>query len=106
MKSKVLSVMATALMTGGMMFANTLGALPASTAGASPSGWASAADSTAVLPGVVSTQETPTVGVTTAGVRPGAGVQTGEMGSASPNSNALPGVIDASNTAIRTARNF
>lgn len=104
MRNKIVSVFATALMAGGMMFASTVGTLPGSTAGVDPSGSALSVNSAAALPGVVSTQETPTQGLASNGVRPGVGVQTGATGSASPSSNSLPGVETAS--LVTPANNF
>lgn len=98
-----MAVAATALMAGGMMFANTLGTLPASTTGANPGGRTWATNTASELPGVVSTQEIPTV-LASNGVRPGVGAQTGEMGSASPNDSSLPGV--AAVRYAKTASNF
>jgi hypothetical protein len=73
-----------------MTFANTSAALPGVTPTASSTGWVSTASS--VLPGVQSTQETPNTGLCQSGERPGIGVQSGELGSASPLSDFLPGL--------------
>jgi hypothetical protein len=104
MKNNFVYVAATTLMATGMMFATTVGALPASTPSGAPSGWASTVNPAYTLPGVESTQETPNAGISLTGVIPGTGVQSGERGSAAMNTNLLPGV-DTSST-LKSMNNF
>jgi hypothetical protein len=89
-KATIASLTVIAFLATGMVFANTSATLPGTTPSANPVGWASTASY--ALPGVQSTQETPTSGVSQNGERPGIGVQSGERGSVYPNSSFLPGI--------------
>jgi hypothetical protein len=92
MKNKMFYATAIMLMTGGMVFATTPGALPGTTVDADANGQVSIASPAQKLPGVVGTEQTPTVGNGLNGERPGTGVETGLKGSASQNPNLLPGI--------------
>ena len=88
MKNKIVSVAAIALLTTGMVFANTSAVLPGATS--SVTSW----DSTTpgVLPGVQVTPETVIAETGKSEARPGIGMLSDARGSASPNTESLPGV--------------
>jgi hypothetical protein len=92
MKNNVLFATAIMFMACGMVFATTPGALPGSTVDADPTGQVSTANPAHKLPGVVGTEQTPTVGTSSNGERPGTGIETGLKGSASQNTTLLPGI--------------
>jgi hypothetical protein len=88
-KNKFVYLATVALMANGMIFAHTIGDLPAAREGKQQSG--SAVNSNGTLPGVVSTQQTQNAGTSPKGQAPGTGVQSGQVENASPNRISLPG---------------
>ena len=97
MKNKIAYVAALALMASGMLFAHTKvdlskSVLPGSKEVEPQSGIASTADPIAKLPGTVGAQQTPDAGLSAKGETPATGgAEYGLRGSASPDSDALPG---------------
>jgi hypothetical protein len=98
MKNNFVYVAAIALITSGMIFAQTrvssspVSKLPASESTANQSGRLATVNPMYKLPGVVAMQDTPNTGNGRNGEIPGTGVHNGLRGSASPNSNSLPGI--------------
>jgi hypothetical protein len=97
MKNKIAYVAALALMASGMVFANkpsdlSGSVLPGSKEVEQQSGMASMVDPMNKLPGTVGAQKTPDAGLSAKGETPATGgAQYGLRGSASPDSDALPG---------------
>jgi len=87
-KNKLASVALTAVMASGMVFANTTGVLPGT---GDQNGLISTIEPSYKLPGVVGAEETPSVGTSPRGVMPATGTENEQRGSASPNSDLLPG---------------
>jgi hypothetical protein len=87
MKSKILRLLTTVLMVGGMLFAQEQGALPGSKKGTNERGWISAADSGSKLPGVAALQNTEDLRT-----GPATGTQNGQSGGTLTGRDLLPGI--------------
>jgi hypothetical protein len=101
MKNKFIYVATVALMANGLMFAHTLGDLPASTEVGQQSG--SVVVSGCMLPGAMGSQQSQNAGASPKGQLPGIGVQSDQPGSASSTSMLLPGT-DLSATPLLSER--
>ena len=97
MKNKLVFAMLTALTASGMVFASTPDALPGIGMAANQSGLVSTANPQYKLPGVVGTEETPNEGISPKGETPATGVESAQLGSASPSSDMLPGTDVSTN---------
>jgi hypothetical protein len=97
MKNRIAYVAALALVASGMVFANkpsdlSGSVLPGAKEAENQIGMASTVDPIAKLPGTVGAQKTPDAGLSAKGEAPATGgAQYGLRGSASPDSDFLPG---------------
>jgi hypothetical protein len=89
MKNKFIYAATVALMANGLMFAHTLGDLPASRGGGQQSG--SVVNSNSMLPGTLGTQQVQNTGASLKGQLPGTGVPNDQPANVSSNSVLLPG---------------